>query len=162
MRMSTRRAITTLATTLALTVVGVSAAHAGPADDLQALVDSILENHPGGAQTGPNTIEWEDGTILLTLEVEGTASRSVGSCATGTYCVYNGPNLTGSSLAFSTCAGSNYSTAALPGEVRSAADAESSGYVQAKNGGGSVLATIFAGTALNTAPVGITQVRCVP
>ena len=161
--MHTRKAAIVIVTAVLLILGGESAAHADPGDDdLQAQVDSILAEHPGGTQTGPNTIEWEDGTIELTLEMDGYASRSVGSCATGTYCVYNGLALTGSKLAFSTCASANYSTAALPGTVRSVADAESSGYVQAKDSGGSVLATIFAGTSLSNAPAGITQVRCVP
>ena len=159
--MHTRKAAIAVVAVL-LALGGTSAAHADPGDDLQAQVDSILAENPGGTQTGPNTIEWEDGTIEFTLEMDGYASRSIGSCATGTYCVYNGLALTGSKLAFSTCASANYSTAALPGTVRSVADAESSGYVQAKDSGGSVLATIFAGTSLSNAPAGITQVRCVP
>lgn len=139
---------------------GVPAAAREP-DPTQDRIDQVLAEFPGGVQTGPATVAWEGGAVVLTVVVPGSeAARSVGDCATGAYCAYAATNLGGSKLAFTTC-DTTVSTAPLGSAVRSVANARGTGYVQAKNAGGTTLATISAGGQLNSAPAGISQLRCV-
>lgn len=146
--------------TLALLLASPSIAHAEKAYSLQEQIDEILLTHPGGTQAGPRTVTWEDGTIVLRLVSDRIAPLSVGSCATGYYCAYNGLNLSGSSLSFSTCS-TTVSLAALPGIVRSLANARSTGYIQGLNSSGTSLTTVYAGNQVSSAPAGITQLKCV-
>ena len=101
--------------TLALTLGAVSAAHADTAD-LTDQIDSILAEHPGGVQTGPNTISWDDGAVILTLALDGLAPMSVGNCTTNYYCAYTGTTLSGSKLSFASC-NTTVGLSALPGIV---------------------------------------------
>ncbi len=137
------------------------AAHADETSELQARVDAVLAEFPGGTQTAPNEIIWDGGTVMLTLEAdeELITTKAVGSCATGYYCAYSGYNLSGSRLSLSAC-NTTQSTSALS-IVRSIANARSSGYVQGKNSGGTVLATVSAGGSLAYASTSITQLTCV-
>lgn len=139
---------------------GLSAAPVARADDssMQARVDAVLASFPGGVQTGANTVEWDGGSVELTLAPEGLSPFAVGSCATGKYCVYNGVSLTGSKLFFSAC-NTTSSTSAI-GTVRSMANARSSGTVQGLSALGAVLTTVSAGGQVNSAPTGIEKVRC--
>ena len=90
---------------LALFTPGV-AAYADDTSELQARVDAVLAEFPGGSQTAPNEVTWEDGAVILTLAAdEGLiTTMAVGSCATGYYCAYSGYNLSGSKLSFSAIA----------------------------------------------------------
>ena len=141
---------------LALFTPGV-AAYADDTSELQARVDAVLAEFPGGSQTAPNEVTWEDGAVILTLAAdEGLiTTMAVGSCATG----YSGYNLSGSKLSFSAC-NTTQSTGALS-VVRSLANARSSGYVQGKNSSGTVLATVSAGGSLAYASTSITKLTCV-
>ena len=145
---------------LALFTPGV-AAYADDTSELQARVDAVLAEFPGGSQTAPNEVTWEDGAVILTLAAdEGLiTTMAVGSCATGYYCAYSGYNLSGSKLSFSAC-NTTQSTGALS-VVRSLANARSSGYVQGKNSSGTVLATVSAGGSLAYASTSITKLTCV-
>lgn len=135
------------------------AAHAAPTDPVQGQIEEILRNHPGGTQTGPNTITWQNGTITLRLAGENEIA-AVGSCPSGRYCAYNGPNLTGSSLTFASC-NTTVSLAALPGAAASLANARTTGYVKGLNSIGSWIATVFEESRLNTVPAGIVSLGCV-
>ena len=137
------------------------AAYADETSELQARDDAGLAEVPGGSQTAPNEVTWEDGAVILTLAAdEGLiTTMAVGSCATGYYCAYSGYNLSGSKLSFSAC-NTTQSTGALS-VVRSLANARSSGYVQGKNSSGTVLATVSAGGSLAYASTSITKLTCV-
>lgn len=151
------RALLAILATLTLIFTGALPAQAG--SSLQAEIDAILNEFPGGVQISANAIEWDDGEVTLTLATEGIQPFAVGLCATGKYCVFNQTILAGSQLSFTTC-DKTYSTAALPGGVRSAANARSSGTVKGLNSSGTALTTISAGGRVNVAPSGITQVKC--
>ena len=159
-----RLAVLAAAGALALALLAPASAIAAHADDtseLQARVDAVLAEFPGGTQTAPNEIIWGDGAVILTLAAdEGLiTAKAVGSCATGYYCAYSGYNLSGSKLSLSTC-NTTQSTSALS-IVRSIANARSSGYVQGKNSSGTVLATVSAGGSLAYASTNITRLTCV-
>lgn len=126
-------------------------------DALETEVSVILAENPGGVSTSPHTIAWDDGAIVLTLDT-GITMAAVGSCPTGSFCVYDGASLTGSRVAFSAC--STYNTGTLPGSVRSIANARSTGYVQGRNSSGGTLTTVYAGAQVNSAPTGISQIAC--
>lgn len=149
---------------LALTLIAPLSANAATTtanDTLQAQIDAVLTEHPGGTQTAPNEITWDDGAVVLTLEVPGGAFSplAVGSCATDYYCAYSNYNLSGSKVSFYEC--DTTKSTSLLSTVRSVANARSSGYVQAKSSAGSVLATIGYNGSLAYAPTGITQLTCV-
>lgn len=149
------------ASVAALTLGGALSANAVAGEKtMQERVDQVLLEYPGGTQIAANEISWEDGAVVLTLApTGGVTPLAVGSCATDSYCAYNGSGLSGSKLTFWDCG--TYSTTVL-GTVRSVANARTGGYVDAKNSGGSVLATIYAGNSISFAPAGITQLSCVP
>lgn len=162
-----RLAAASAAATLALLTISSIGASAS-ADELLPIstpsldeqVADILAEHPGGTRINQNEISWNDGDIILTLEIPGAfAPMSVGSCADGTFCAYSGTNLTGSKVAYASC----NTTHGIVGisTVRSLANAWGSGYIQARNSGGSTLATVYNAGQLSTAPSGITQIRCV-
>ncbi|MCD1571859.1 hypothetical protein [Agromyces mediolanus] len=124
---------------------------------LQQRIDAVLAEFPGGTQTGPDEVSWQDGAVVLTLESEGQlAARSVGSCATGTHCVYSGSGLSGSKLTFSTC--STQSVAPLGAPVASIANARSV-VVRAYNSIG-VVGSVSANGSANTGSWGVTKVGC--
>lgn len=154
-----RLSLLAAAIAVALTLGGALSASANE-DPMQERVDRVLLEYPGGTQIASNEVAWENGAVVLTLApTDGIEPLAVGSCATGSYCAYNGSGLSGSKLTFSTCG--TYSTTAL-GTVRSVANARTSGYVDAKNAAGSVLATISSGSSISYAPAGITQLTCIP
>ncbi|MCM3656214.1 hypothetical protein M3147_03005 [Agromyces mediolanus] len=125
--------------------------------DLQQQIDAVLAEFPGGTQTAPNEVSWQDGTVVLTLaNDEQVAARSVGSCATGTHCVYSGSGLSGSKLTFSTC--STQSVAPLGAPVASIANARSV-VVRAYNSIG-VVGSVSANSSANTGSWGVTKVGC--
>lgn len=124
---------------------------------MQQRVNAALAEVPGGVQTAWNEVSWDDGAVVLTLAPEGVATAAaVGSCASGTFCAYAKVGYTGTKLTFSTCT-SGLSVAALP-QVRSIANARSSGTVSAYNGS-TLVTTVAAGTGKNTAGT-ITSLSC--
>lgn len=139
-----------------LTVAFTSAplvAHAEAMNSLQSQVDQVLEDFPGGTQTGAGEISWEGGAIVLTLE-STFSTFAIGSCATGSYCAWSGKSYMGAKLSFTNCsaAGTTNSVAAL-GVVGSIANARTSGHVTA----GSY--SLAANTGL-TSVSGVTSMTC--
>ncbi|GAA2463080.1 peptidase inhibitor family I36 protein [Agromyces soli] len=127
------------------------------ADGLQQQIDAVLAEFPGGVQTGPDEVSWQDGAVVLNLAPEGQlAARSVGSCATGAHCVYSGVGLSGSKLTFSTC--STQSVAPLGAPVASIANARSV-VVRAYNSVG-VVGSVSANSSASTSSWGVTKVGC--
>jgi hypothetical protein len=147
---------------LAVLLTGTGGAHADPiesVDPVQAQVDAAMAAEPGGVQVGPGMVEWGDGAAVLTV----TASRAagaVGSCATGSICVYDRGSLAGAKLAFTTC--STFSTAGLGTAVQSMVNARTSGYARAYNAASTLLSTIAPGVSVNSAPAGVTRIVCSP
>ncbi|RQP09129.1 MAG: hypothetical protein EAS51_12485 [Microbacteriaceae bacterium] len=142
------------------TPIAASATETPGESALQARIDAVLAEFPGGTQTAPNEIAWHDRAMILTLDDPSQLSPlSVGSCATGYHCAYSGYALSGSKLSLSAC-DTTVSTSVLSA-VRSLANAHGSGYVQAKNSSGSVLASVSHGDSIAYAPAGITQLTCV-
>ena len=158
-----KRILAALATIIALSFMTALPANAATADDdLQTQIDQIMAEHPGGTQIGPNAVEWEGGAVTLTLAVESphaVAAKAIGSCASGSYCIYNNTSLGGSKVAFTTC-NKTYSTSVLPGTVKSIANARSTGTVTAHNSSGSTLSTIKAGASVAVEPGNISAVKC--
>lgn len=123
---------------------------------VQQRIDEAMLARPGGTQISATEVSWEDGAVVLTVD-DGVGTRSIGSCATGAFCAWDGANLTGSKLSFTSC--STYSTAGLS-VVRSIANARSSGSVKAKNSSGTVLITLSPGAWTGSAPYGVTTLSC--
>ena len=136
----------------------VAPAHAANADtpDLQDRIDQVLAEY-GGQQISANEVAWDGGAVVLSLaSASGVSPMSVGSCATGTYCVYSGL-LSGDKMAFSSCG--TYSVAALGAPVQSVANARTSGVVRVYNNTGS-LGSVSPNGSITTSGWGITKVGC--
>ncbi|RLP75202.1 hypothetical protein D9V32_09870 [Mycetocola tolaasinivorans] len=113
-----------------------SAAAPAGADAIQARVDRVLVEFPGGVQTGPGEVTWGGGEAILTIVDEastGFSTFAVGSCATGNMCAYTGVNQTGSRIIFTSCTAAN-SVSPLGSPVRSIANARNSGLAFGFNG----------------------------
>ena len=121
-----------------LTPAAATAAVAPPdaAESLQARVDAVMEANPRGVQISDDSIAWEDGTIVMTLE-GGSNQKTIGTCSNGSYCAWAALAYTGSKLSFTACSlgGTSSSLAALGTNARSLANARSSGTVKVRNGG---------------------------
>ncbi len=115
-------------------------------DQVTAQVNYALARVPGGTQTSPNQVIWPDGTILTVDTGNSVARAAAASCASGKFCAYADLNGAGSHLDFATCPSAN-SVAALP-QVRSIANARSSGTVTGRNGS-TVIVTVNPGTTKN-------------
>jgi hypothetical protein len=104
-------------------------------ESLQARVDAAMLAMPGGVQIDDDSIAWDGGAVVLTLE-GGSNELSIGTCSTGSYCAWSGTSYTGNKLTFTACSigGTSSSLAALGSNARSLANASTSGTVQAKNG----------------------------
>jgi len=161
-----RRTIT-WSTALGISLVGAaiwgSAAQPAGAevpDPVQEYVDAAMLAEPGGTQIGPGIVEWDNGAAILTVrDLDGTnLRRAVGSCATGSICVYGSTSLAGARLAFTTC--STFSTAGLGAVVKSMANARNSGYARGYNSAGAILTTLAPTVSLNSAPAGLVKVSC--
>ena len=61
-----------------------------------------MREFPGGTQIADDSISWQRGEMLMTLE-GGSSARSIGTCVTGAYCAWSGINYTGSKLSFTSC-----------------------------------------------------------
>lgn len=118
----------------------------------QAQIDAAMSAMPGGTQTDADTVTWDGGTI----ELDVAGPNVVGSCATGSFCVYSGVSLSGSKISYAACG--TYTVTAFT--VKSIANARTTGSVEAQNSSGRVLATISAGGRLNSAPSGVAKVNC--
>lgn len=140
-----------VAATLALLALPAPASASQPT--VQEQIDDVIA-HEGGLQTGPNEVTWGGGTIVLTIENEN--SRIVGTCPSGSYCVYSGSGYTGSRLQFTTCTTGN-SVSSLP-SVRSIANSRATGTVRAYNGSTLVL-TVAPNAGANTIAT-VTTVSC--
>lgn len=138
-----------------LAILAPTAAHA-TSDPLQDRVEQVLQDYPGGTQTGAGEVSWNGGEIILTL-TEGASRFAVGSCSTGSFCAYTGTYQSGARISFTNCTGTN-SVAPLGSPVRSFANARSSGTVGAFNGG-TVVDSAAAGTYKNTTAT-ITRLGC--
>ncbi|GAA1230223.1 hypothetical protein JOF42_000368 [Microbacterium phyllosphaerae] len=101
-------------------------------------VQYALDEVPGGVALSATHAVWP--ALGMTVTAESPFARSVGTCATGTYCAYAGTALTGTKLTFAIC--TNVSTAGLR-SVGSIANGRSSGKVQARDSAGTVLGTAF-------------------
>lgn len=149
-----RRVLVSLALlTVALVAVPTSAAAASD-DDLHPDVEYALDAVPGGIAISDYEAVWP--ALGMTLEAGSPTARSVGSCATGTYCAYASTGQNGTKLTFTIC--TVQSTSALR-TVGSIANARASGNVQARNSSGTTLGTASPNTAVNVAG-GTTTLRC--
>lgn len=139
-----------LLATVALALSPMGSTPTNPDDaNMQARVDTVLAANPGGEQTAWNVVSWDDGAVVLTLAPENSVgSLTVGGCATGKHCAYNGVSYTGDKLTYSTCT-SHESVSALPGTVRSMANSRSSGSIKAYSSSSTLLATATAGHGTN-------------
>lgn len=135
-----KKFLAALAATLLL--VATPTAADASTDELHPDVVYALEALPGGVAIGTHQAVWPE--LGMELTASSRFARSVGSCATGSYCAYSGSGLTGTRLAFTIC--TTVSTAPLR-TVKSIANARSSGMVQARNSAGQVLATAFANSS---------------
>ena len=158
-----KRLAPALALAVALVVgLSVPAAHAAPDNPLQERIDAVLKAFPGGTQVGDDSVSWQKGDILLTLEGGSSSSaRSIGTCLTGTYCAWSGLSYTGSKLTFAACSagGISNSLAPLATNARSLANARSSGTVKARNGS-TVVYVLAASTGVPSNSATLTNMIC--
>jgi hypothetical protein len=156
------RATAKLALALALAVLPLGSAAApatasGDVDPVQAWVDTAMSAEPGGIQVAPGVVEWQGGAAVLTVGAVDSA-RAVGSCATGSICVYASGSLQGAKLAVASC--STFSTAGLGAVVKSMVNAREKGYARGYNSADGLLTTLAPGVSLNNAPAGLVKVVC--
>lgn len=117
----------------------------------------MLAGFPGGIQTSTNEVSWDNGAVVLTVvDPDAPATMAIGSCPTGSHCVYDNSNLAGSKLTFTTC--TTQSVAPLGAPVKSIANAHTSGVVRAYNDLGA-LGSVNANTWINTS-WGMTKIGC--
>ncbi|WP_449407172.1 peptidase inhibitor family I36 protein [Microbacterium maritypicum] len=145
--------VVAIAAIILLTLSGATSAQASEVG-LHPDVEYALEAVPGGEVVDPYTVVWPE--LGMELTVPNPRARSVGSCATGTFCAYSEADGNGTRLSFGVC--TTVSTSALT-IVRSVANARASGNVQARTGTGAVVATVVAGTRLNV-PSTVRSLRC--
>lgn len=137
-----KKFLAALAATLLL--VATPTATQASTGELHPDVAYALEALPGGVAISTHEVVWPE--LGMELTASSRFARSVGSCATGSYCAYSGSGLGGTRLSFTICTA--VSTAPLQ-TVRSIANARSSGKVQARNAAGQVLATAYANGSAN-------------
>ncbi|AXL10753.1 hypothetical protein DXT68_00275 [Microbacterium foliorum] len=143
-----KRIVTATALAVSLLLIAQASASASASDDTEISdIEYALEVVPGGIALSDRYAVWP--ALGMTLTAGSSAARSVGSCATGTFCAYTGSGLSGTKLAFAIC--TNVSTAALR-VVASIANGRTSGKVHAKNSSGTVLGTAVANGSANVSP----------
>lgn len=148
-------ALAALAVSLLLIPQAAASASASPPDDTEISdIEYALETVPGGIALSGTYAVWP--ALGMTLTVGSSAARSVGSCATGTFCAYTGGGLSGTKLTFVVC--TNVSTAALR-VVASIANGRISGKVHARSSSGAVLGTAVANGSANV-PLGTVSLLC--
>ncbi|MFF5626805.1 hypothetical protein [Microbacterium sp. LWH10-1.2] len=130
---------------------------AAESDAVDPRVAQMLAEVPGGVVVDPETAVWPELGMEFTVATatDAFARSAVGSCASGTICAYDRPNMGGTKLTFTGCG-----VLAVPGSfgTQSMADARASGYAQARNGS-TVLATATAGSWTNVSGT-TTNIRC--
>jgi hypothetical protein len=138
----------------------IAAAVPPDVESLQARVDAVMRANPDGAQIADDSIAWQDGEVVLTLE-GGSNERSIATCSTGSYCAWSAVAYTGTKLSFTACslAGSSSSLAPLGTNARSLANARASGTVKVKNGATPVW-SIVASTGIPSNGSAVTTMVC--
>ncbi|WP_395245552.1 peptidase inhibitor family I36 protein [Agromyces sp. MMS24-K17] len=137
-----------LAAALLLIPAEASTASTPSTDEVQNRINQVLAEFPGGVQTATNEVTWGNGELILTVaDPSGAAAMSVGSCTTGAHCVYDGSNLAGSKLTFTSC--TTQSVGPLGAPVRSIANARTSAVVRAYSDLGAV-GSVSANSWINT------------
>lgn len=129
-------------------------------DDVDPQIARMLDEIPGGVLLDPNRAVWPalDMEVTVPSALGGLASRAaVGNCASGRICAFSSASLSGTSVTWGTCGTLTVPSGFVP---RSLANARSSGYAQARNSAGGVLATANAGGWVNVGGTAKT-VRCV-
>ena len=149
----------TTAVALSLAAVPATAATVVPDGELQAKIDAVMAKFPGGVQIADDSVAWQKGEIVLTLE-GGSNARSVATCTTGSYCGWSGASYTGTKLSFTACSAAGTSSSlALLTATRSLANARTSGMVRAKNLSTTVY-TLPASTGIASNPATLTSLVC--
>ncbi len=145
-----------LAVTAALVVASPTTALKTAQSDpsTQQRIVAIMEETPGGIQTGPNEVSWDGGRVILTFSSEMMPRAT--SCAAGKYCLFSKANFLGDKLSFTGCSATKVNVA-LP-SVRSASNARTTGTVRGYNGSTQTL-TVSPGVSINTTAT-IKQVSC--
>jgi hypothetical protein len=150
-----------LAATIVVLVGSPAAAAVVPNADatLQERVEAVMREFPGGTQIADDSIAWQRGEVVMTLE-GGSNAKSIASCATGAYCAWSGVNYTGTKLSFTACSygGTSSSLAALPTK-RSYANARTTGTVRVVNGA-STVHTLPASTGIASSTAASTAMVC--
>jgi len=88
----------TLLAALALTLLGTAlpspapAQPAEPGDDVQAQIDAQLKAFPGGVQTGPYEVSYDNGGFVITFARSDLATAGVADCPRGWFCFYDAVN----------------------------------------------------------------------
>jgi len=159
--MKSLRAVIAIAAGILLAVATVSTASASSDDhdDIDPQIAQVLEEVPGGVLLDAHHAVWPALSMEMIVPTSSSSAfspSSVGSCATGQICLYDGYSLTGAQLNFGTCG-----IHTVPGSftTRSLAHARTSGYTQARNGT-TVLATAYAGGWTNVYGT-TTNIRCI-
>jgi len=153
-----------VAAAAAALILAVTPAIAASASDaaIDPQIAYALDAVPGGELVDGHTAYWPDQGMTLTVPDatarSASAASAIGSCPHGSVCAFSAYNLSGTRLAWTSCA--VHSTTALGSPVRSIADARSTGYLQARNGT-TVLATAIAQSWDNVTSTSTTNVRCV-
>lgn len=133
---------------------------AGAPDDIDAdpRIVQVMREVPGGVLLDANHAVWPALDMEMTVPTaqDRRTYASVGACSDGRVCVFSGYSLSGSSLSWGSCGEHSIPSTFT---ARSLAHARSSGYTQARNGGG-VLATAYPGGWANIYGAA-TYVRCV-
>lgn len=131
-----------------------------PVSAQAAEVASVLDRYPGGTETAPGVISWDDGATILTL-ASAEAADAVGTCASGRYCAWANTAYTGTKITFSACSagGTTSSLALLSGYARSTANARSSGTVKAVKSG-TVIYSMAPGTGRAANATQLTSLVC--
>ncbi|MFK0400907.1 hypothetical protein ACIQTT_01110 [Microbacterium sp. NPDC090225] len=160
--MRSPRAVLTALIVAGLLVVSAPAAASAATgeDEVDPTIAQMLDEIPGGVLIDAHRAVWPalDMEVTVPSVLGGFAARAaVGSCANGRICAYSNGSLSGTTVTWGTCGTLTVPTGFVP---RSFANARSSGYAQARNSAGGVLATANAGAWANVGGTAKT-VRCV-
>lgn len=117
-------------------------------------ISAVMADVPGGILLDRNHAVWPE--LGMDMETPGTVSLfAVGTCATGSVCVFDGYGAQGAKITWRSCGNPSVSSFT----VRSIATARGTGYAQAR-AGNSVRATAYAGSFANVCG-SVDNVRCV-
>lgn len=61
-------------------------------DDVQAQIDAHLRDYPGGVQTGPAEISYDNGRFVMTFVPAGIGTAGAADCPLGWFCFYDSVN----------------------------------------------------------------------